>query len=154
MMTISKDWIEWCGGKCPVHGDTQVEVTLRDGSKGIDRAGDLIWKSDDGFGDIIAYRIATHEPKANGGKLSGDHYYRVSVSKPIAPDVQPYVAECADIIEALNMTFNEGEAFKAIWRLAASRQGRVKPGSAGMQYDADKVGHYGVRVAEHTRSQE
>lgn len=91
--------------------------------------------------------------ESGGGKLSGDHYYRVNVSKPIAPDVAPYTAECADIIEALNMTFNEGEAFKALWRLAASRQGRVKDGSKGMQYDADKVAHYGARVAVQTSVQ-
>lgn len=92
------------------------------------------------------------EQPSGGGKLSGDHYYRVRVAAPIAPDVTPYTAECADIIEALGMTFNEGEAFKAIWRLAAARQGRLKPGSKGLQYDADKVAHYGKRVAVQTKS--
>ena len=86
-----------------------------------------------------------------GGKLKGNHYYRVEVTHPISPEVQPYVAECADIIEALDMTFNEGEAFKALWRLAAARQGRTKPSGSGGQYDADKVAHYGARVAEHNR---
>lgn len=161
MTTISEDgWVEWHGGKCPVPGGMLVDVMLKRGPSSTGYASAYEWSTPfdrEAFDHIVAYRIAkkaTEQPKANGGKLSGDHYYRVSVSKPIAPDVQPYVAECADIIEALNMTFNEGEAFKAIWRLAASRQGRVKPGSAGMQYDADKVAHYGVRVAEHTRSQQ
>lgn len=81
-----------------------------------------------------------------GGKLSGNHYYRVQVAEPMSSELQPYTAECADIIEALGMTFNEGEAFKALWRLAASRQGRGKPGNKA-QYDADKVKHYGERVA-------
>lgn len=85
-----------------------------------------------------------------GGKLSGDHYYRVKVAEPIAQDVAPYTAECADIIEALGMTFNEGEAFKALWRLAAARQGRGKPGNQP-QYDADKAAHYGARVAAQTK---
>lgn len=85
-----------------------------------------------------------------GGKLKGNHYYRVDVAEPISPEVQPYTAECADIIEALGMTFNEGEAFKALWRLAAARQGRGKPGAAP-QYDADKVAHYGARVAAQTK---
>lgn len=85
-----------------------------------------------------------------GGKLSGDHYYRVAVSAPIAAELPPYTAECSDIIEALNMTFNEGEAFKAIWRLAAARQGRGKPGNEP-QYDADKAAHYGGRIAVQTR---
>lgn len=91
---------------------------------------------------------------SGGGARRGDHYYRVRVSRPIAPDVDPYTAECADIIEALDMTFNEGEAFKALWRLAAARQGKVKPGSAGPQYDADKVAHYGARVAACTSRKE
>lgn len=91
-------------------------------------------------------------PALNGGKLSGDHYYRVRVDAPISDEVDPYTAECSDIIEALNMTFNEGEAFKALWRLAASRQGRGKPGSKA-QYDADKIAHYGARVAAQTRKQ-
>lgn len=86
----------------------------------------------------------------NGGKLSGDHYYIIEVKEPCSKELPPYVAECADIIEALGMTFNEGEAFKAIWRLAASRQGRGKPGNKA-QYDADKSAHYGARIAAQTR---
>ncbi len=86
-----------------------------------------------------------------GGKLTGSHYYRVTVADPMAPDVPAYTAECADIIEALGMTFNEGECFKALWRLAAHRQGRVKSSGAGPQYDADKVAHYGARVAAQTK---
>jgi hypothetical protein len=155
---VEKDWIEWNGGECPAPYGTRARVKLRCGELLEGLAGEFAWTQNQWGSDIIAYRIAkpaettqAKEPKAHGGKLSGDHYYRVTVSHPIAPDVQPYMAECADIIEALHMTFNEGEAFKAIWRLAAGRLGRVKPGSAGMQYDADKVAHYGVRVAEHTR---
>lgn len=82
----------------------------------------------------------------SGSALSGNHYYRVEVVAPISPELPPYSAECADIIEALGMTFNEGECFKAIWRGAAARQGRGKPGNSP-QYDADKAAHYGARVA-------
>ena len=89
-------------------------------------------------------------PALSGGKLAGDHYYRVQVAEPISPEVPAYTAECADIIEALGMTFNEGEAFKALWRLAAARQGRGKPGNKA-QYDADKAAHYGARVAAQTK---
>lgn len=89
---------------------------------------------------------------SGGGKLTGNHYYRVTVVEPIAPDVPPYTAECADIIEALGMTFNEGEAFKAIWRLAAARQGRVKATGSGPKYDADKVAHYGARIAAQNKN--
>lgn len=85
-----------------------------------------------------------------GGKQPGlASYYHVHIDAPMS-DVGAYTAECGDIIEALDMTFNEGEAFKALWRLAAMRQGRAKPGGSPI-YDADKVAHYGARVAAHTR---
>jgi len=88
-----------------------------------------------------------------GGKLKGNHYYLAYVVSPINPETPSYTAECSDIIESLNMTFNEGEAFKALWRLAASRQGRGKPGNKA-KYDADKAAHYGNRVAIQNREQE
>lgn len=163
------DWIEWNGGECPVPGDTRVDVRLRGGVEYCGyTAREWDWSGICGV-QIVAYRIAKEEPQtlnkpetvkgyegyneSGGGKLSGDHYYRVNVFSPISPELSSYSAECADIIEALNMTFNEGEAFKALWRLAASRQGRVKDGSKGMQYDADKVAHYGARVAAQTALQ-
>lgn len=89
---------------------------------------------------------AQQNTPSGGGKLSGKHYYRVDVPHPISPELQSYAAECADIIEALGMTFNEGEAFKALWRLAAARQGRAKQ-EGKAQYDADKAAHYAARVA-------
>jgi len=90
---------------------------------------------------------------SGGGKLERKaNYYQVDIVRPVDPESAPYLAECADIIEALNMTFNEGEAFKALWRLAAARQGRAKAGGNPV-YDADKVAHYGARTAAHTRAQ-
>jgi hypothetical protein len=89
----------------------------------------------------------------SGGKLKGNHYYLAVVNTPINTEATPYIAECCDIIEALGMSFNEGEAFKAIWRLAASKQGRGKPGNKAV-YDADKIAHYGLRIAAQTREQE
>lgn len=118
------------------------------------------WVSSEGPGDLI--ELIEDAPQAQplhvesivasgGGKLArATNYYQVEVATPIDPTSTPYVAECADIIEALNMTFNEGEAFKAIWRLAAARQGRGKPGNKP-EYDADKAAHYGARIAAQTR---
>lgn len=74
------------------------------------------------------------------------NYYLVKVDDP--KRLTPYVAECEDIIEALGMTFAEGNAFKAIWRSAASRtlglkkQGQDEHGV----YDALKVEYYGKRM--------
>ena len=103
---------------------------------------------DSAFVESLAVELAS-----GGGKLERKaNYYQVDIARPVDPESAPYLAECADIIEALNMTFNEGEAFKALWRLAAARQGRAKAGGNPV-YDADKVAHYGARTAAHTRAQ-
>lgn len=76
-----------------------------------------------------------------GGSVN---YYRVHVTLPTTLP-EPYDAECNDIIEALDMTFAEGNAFKAIWRTAAHRQGRKKKGN-NAKYDAEKVIFFGKRM--------
>jgi hypothetical protein len=77
-----------------------------------------------------------------GGPVS---YYLVDVSNPNQSQIA-YQAECGDIIEALSMTFNEGCAFKAIWRTAAERTlGKAKAGGDAV-YDAQKVRFYGARM--------
>lgn len=72
-------------------------------------------------------------------------YYLVNVTNPNQGDA-PYMAECGDIIEALGMDFNEGTAFKALWRGAAARTlGKQKKGNDAL-YDAEKVRFYGGRM--------
>lgn len=77
-----------------------------------------------------------------GAKLTGgsSSHYVLDVTKPL--EGQPYRTQCLDIITSLNMTFAEGEAFKAIWRKAAARLGNGKPGNTAL-YDAEKVKFYG-----------
>lgn len=75
------------------------------------------------------------------GASSG--YYRVDIDRPIEGD--PYTAECLDVIMALGMTFAEGEAFKALWRKAAARQGKVKAGNTAL-YNAEKVAFFGQQM--------
>ena len=73
-------------------------------------------------------------------------YYLVRIESPKRLD--PYDAECEDIIEALGMTFAEGCAFKAIWRKCAARTlGIAKAGYKGGLYDAEKAEYYGARMA-------
>ncbi len=73
-------------------------------------------------------------------------YYKLHISNPTTyEDEDEYDCECNDIIEALNMTFAEGNAFKAIWRTAAARQGNGKPGHTA-KYDAEKVVFFGQRM--------
>ena len=83
-----------------------------------------------------------------GKKLEGlTHYYAVAVKQPMNGDVAPYIAECGDIIEALNLTFNEGNVLKALWRSARARQGAGKEGTP-VAYDLDKLVHYAERTRE------
>ncbi len=89
--------------------------------------------------------LAIEGPKMgeyNGGAVS---YYTVHVSSP-KTIAGPYDAECSDIIESLNMTFAEGEAFKALWRKAAARLGKRKEGYDNGLYDAEKVAMFGARL--------
>lgn len=80
-------------------------------------------------------------------KLSGglNNYYVVSIKNPQRKEQEPYQAECEDIIQALGMTFDEGCAFKALWRNAAARMGNGKPGNKAL-YDCEKLVHYANRI--------
>ncbi len=72
-------------------------------------------------------------------------YYIVRIASP--KRLEPYDAECEDIIEALGMTFAEGCAFKAVWRKCAARTlGIAKAGYKGGLYDAEKAEYYGARM--------
>lgn len=77
---------------------------------------------------------------------SGHHvsYYSVDIEKP-SKGGAPYRAEAIDCISALDMTFAEGEAFKAIWRCAADRIGAHKDGN-DTRRDAEKVMYYGEQM--------
>lgn len=76
-------------------------------------------------------------------KLTGGlvNYYLAQIDSPQRKEQAPYQAECEDIIRALNMTFDEGCEFKAIWRTAAARLGNGKPDHKAV-YDAEKRVHY------------
>ena len=80
-------------------------------------------------------------------KFSGglNNWYVVPVKHPQRKEQEPYQAECEDIIQALGMTFDEGCAFKALWRNAAARMGNGKPGNSTL-YDCEKLVHYANRL--------
>lgn len=89
-----------------------------------------------------------HWQEATASKDSGSNgtYYEVAVEHPKSGGA-PYRAECQDIIDALSMDFNEGNAFKAIWRRCAARNlGKVKKGNEDPLYDAQKIAFYGGRI--------
>lgn len=81
------------------------------------------------------------------------NYYKVFVQNPTTLS-DPYEAECNDIIEALQMTFAEGNAFKAIWRKAKARQGVQKKGYDNGLYDSEKVVFFGERMVVEAKTGE
>lgn len=85
----------------------------------------------------------------SAGERSGGsvNYYKLQVDNP-ANLPEPYMCEAEDIIEALGMTFSEGNQFKAIWRSCAARKlGKFKAGmDADGVYDAEKMVYYGGRT--------
>lgn len=86
-------------------------------------------------------REIAEEGEHDGGDVN---YYVVEITDPKRFDA--YMAEAEDIIEALDMSFSEGTAFKSIWRKAAMRTlGKVKLGSDAL-YNAQKVAYYGARM--------
>lgn len=83
---------------------------------------------------------------------SGEHtgfsvnYYKVDIANPTVEGVDPYTAECNDIIEALGMNYAEGNVFKAIWRSCAERTlGKKKIGNDAL-YDAEKLVFFSKRI--------
>lgn len=84
------------------------------------------------------------EETYTGGSVD---YYKVSVPNPVS-GVDPYTAECSDIIEALGLDFFEGNIFKALWRSAMARKfGKSKKGYDNGKYDAEKIEWFAKRIA-------
>ena len=90
---------------------------------------------------VLQQQNDTSTPKLTGSLVN---YYLVTVSHPQREEQIPYQAECEDIIQALEMTFDEGCMFKALWRSANARRGNGKPDHK-MLYDAEKILHYAKR---------
>lgn len=95
--------------------------------------------------ELTQYKVEQNITKAEEYTGGSSNYYKVFVKNPTTLD-KPYEAECNDIIEALDMTFAEGNAFKAIWRKAKARQGVQKKGYDNGLYDSEKVVFFGERM--------
>lgn len=82
-------------------------------------------------------------PEKTGGSVN---YYRVTIEEPTSEDINPYTAECNDLIEALRMTYAEANVFKAIWRKCSERElGKAKEGNNQI-YDAEKCVFFSDRI--------
>ena len=84
----------------------------------------------------------TPKTENSGGSVS---YYTVDINHPNSGE--PYQAECLDIMESLEMTVHENNVFKAVWRMAAQRQGKLKEGNSSVR-DAEKIAFFGNRILE------
>lgn len=86
-------------------------------------------------------KVISNEAEHTGGSVN---YYKVHVANPTTLP-EAYDAEANDIIESLGLTFAEGNLFKAIWRMAADRNGKKKKGNNSV-YDAEKLVFFAERV--------
>lgn len=73
------------------------------------------------------------------------NYYLAPVKHPQRVEQEPYTAECEDIIDSLEMTPDEANIFKEIWRTARQRQGVGKKGNTPLRA-AEKLVHYSGRI--------
>lgn len=85
-----------------------------------------------------------------GGSVS---YYSVEVAHPTTEGRTPYIAECNDLIEALQMNYAEANVLKALWRICAARRGLSKRGYTDGVYDAEKINFFGARVLVQQRKE-
>jgi len=81
---------------------------------------------------------------------TGSHssYYDVTISEWTNPEHQqdePVTVCCNDIIEVLDMNYAQANVFKAQWRIAAAKQGKMKKGNTTI-YDAEKSCFFSDRV--------
>jgi len=74
------------------------------------------------------------------------NYYRVSIEDPTSEEIEPYTAECNDLIESLNMTYAEANVFKAIWRKCAERELGIAKEGNDQVYDAEKCVFFSDRI--------
>lgn len=98
----------------------------------------------------IAPRNRGEAQQKTGGSVD---YYKCHVADPISKG-EPYTAESIDIIEALDMTFAEGEAFKAIWRTCTGRMGGAVKADNEALYNAEKVEFFGARMVRAAKRSE
>lgn len=86
--------------------------------------------------------MSTPTVENSGGFVN---YYLVYVEYPQRKEQVPYQAECEDIMDALELTPNEANIFKEIWRSARARQGMEKQGNTNLR-GAQKIVHYANRI--------
>lgn len=82
--------------------------------------------------------------ESSGGSCN---YYVAEIECP--QHLEPYAAECGDIIDQLQLTPNEANIFKEIWRSASARQGKKKAGNNPIR-SVEKIKFYAERLYQLT----
>jgi len=88
------------------------------------------------WADVVETEVDMSSEEHTGGSSS---YYDLKVGDT--------TIKCLDIIEGLDMSYNEGNILKAVWRIAAAKQGKKKKGN-NMYYDSEKIVFFGERLLE------
>jgi hypothetical protein len=84
---------------------------------------------------------------SQGKEISGGrvNYYLAPIAHPQREEQVPYTAECEDIIDYLEMTPDEANIFKELWRTCNERtHGKGKEGNTPLRA-AQKYVHYSGR---------
>ena len=84
--------------------------------------------------------------KAQATSGGDNDYWVLEIDSPKRLD--PYFAECDDLISKLGLTFAEGNVFKAIWRRGAIRLGAGKPDDTPLR-NAQKAVYYSKLMEAH-----
>lgn len=93
------------------------------------------------MGAMGGYEVPT--PEHTGNSVS---YYKTLINDPTTEGMNPYIAECNDIIEALDMTYAEANVFKSVWRTAAARTLGLHKEGNDAKYDAEKAIFFSKRM--------
>ena len=88
------------------------------------------------WADVVETEVDMSSEEHTGGSSS---YYDLKLGST--------TIKCLDIIEGLDMSYNEGNILKAVWRIAAAKQGKKKKGN-NMYYDSEKIVFFGERLLE------
>lgn len=135
-LATSKGFTYWPGGNdapCDWDGDPVLyKCGAVQGEGDAARWSAVSWEAFDQDSQIIGYNRKSTPVIPTPSGADGGSYYDVVING--------HHVSCNDVIDALGLSFNHGELFKAAWRL-----GR-KPGVPA-KYDLDKIIYFANREA-------